>query len=468
MKNKDLLKINDVIAYQCHVKGITFDESSNVNSKGTFLGLIEKLDSIKELGVNQLILLPVYDFDENLNFVYGAPSEFYKENNASVKNYWGFSEGNYFKLKPSYYNKSEDEFTELVNEIHSRNMEIVLMFYFEENMNTELMLNVLKYWYEHFSIDGFFMNVNPYYLKMISDSSALSDAKLYVYDYDPHLNYTNNERIAVYDYNFRNVLRKTLRGDEAALSDYVNYLKQTKQVRHIVSITSHNGFTLYDLYAYSRKHNELNGEFNTDGDSLNFGDNCGIEGDSENIVINKTRLKMMKNALVMLLLSNGIPMILGGDEEANSQKGNNNAYCQDNEISWVQYDHPFSNELRKLILDIITIRKNTFTFYGSEEITKNRFNSRSIPEFSVYCDTKWGGTIDENCKSCGFMYTKDESYLYMAVNFDNYKQKMSIPHLPKDYKWSIIARTDENYDLSDSGYIVLDFGMIVILEGKKN
>ena len=460
------IKMEEVIAYECHVKGVSFDESSNVKNRGSFLGLIEKLDDIKSLGVNQLIVMPVYDFNENLEDIYGVPEDISVPVNGK-KNYWGFSEGDYFSLKKEFVSESEDDFLLLVNEVHKREMELVMMIHYPENINTELMLNSLNFWYDNYSVDGFFLNVNPYYLKMVSDCSNLKDIKLYTYAYDSTLAYTNPERIAVYDTGLKYLLRRLVKGDEGAFCDYLNYLRQTHKVKHIVSITSHNGFTLYDLYSYLRKHNESNGENNRDGENMNFGDNCGTEGDTDSKEINALRLKMMKNALLMLLLSKGVPMLLAGDEEANSQKGNNNPYCQDNEISWIQYGHPFSNELRCFISQICKIRKKTSIFSMENEFIESKVNDNFLPRLSVHTDTAWDCRVDRLTKYGSILYADDEYSLCISMNFDKYNHILSIPHLPKGFKWSIIAGTDIDSDLISDCDILLAGQSIMIFEGIK-
>lgn len=443
--NTKRLDINEVIAYECHVRSLTCDLSSNVKDKGSFLGVIEKLDSIKSLGVNQLVFMPVYEFDEVLGETYGAPEGFQEEDTGRLKNYWGFAKGDYFSVKSSYgkYAPAE-EFKSLVSNIHKRNMEIVLMFYFPYDINTETMLDCLKYWAFEYDIDGFFLNVNSFYLKVISDCSKLKDRKLYCYDIDNNLNYTNPERIAVYDFEYRNCLRRLLKGDDGAYKQFCHIINCGNKFKKIYSITSHNGFTLYDLYSYAGKHNQSNGEFNRDGEDCNYSDNCGAEGETADVTILNRRLRRMQNALIMLMLSNGIPMLLAGDEEANSQKGNNNAYCQDNEISWIQYDGSFSAELKKLVLAMSKLRNECGLFEKGMRLSSDMLNSHKDPVFSVHADQPWDCRIENHTKCAAVMYAADDYYLYIAGNFDKYDHILSIPHLPKGFQWSMIANTGEN------------------------
>lgn len=443
------LSLNGVVAYECHVKGVSFDDSASVKNKGTFKGLTERLEHIRSMGVNQLILMPVYEYEDKVNEVFGVPDGVKLNTEGMIHNYWGFTKGDYFNVKKSY--GEDKDFKELVKMAHSLDMEIVCMFHFDADVNTEQLLNVLKHWKKEYKVDGFFLNVNPYYLKMVSDCSALKDMKLYNYDIDNGLNYTNHERIAVYDYGFRNVLRRMLKGDEGAFVDYYNYLNHDSDIKRIISITSHNGFTLNDLYSYNRKHNEPNGENNRDGEDMNYSDNFGIEGETKEQFIISARLKAMKNALLMLLLSKGVPMLLAGDEAKNSQMGNNNAYCQDNEIGWVQYDKEYENILSQIIKTATNLRSDSDIYSGENPCTSDNVNKHLIPGLSLHTGEAWDCNLDYFTKSGGFFYTTDTSFLYIAANFDKYEKILSIPHLPKAYKWSMIAGTDvENKVLTDA------------------
>lgn len=438
------LELNEVIAYECHVKGLTMDKSCNVNHPGTFLGVAERLDYIKNLGVNQLIFLPVYDFDESLCEVYGVPKGFHEslEFVSDMKNYWGYTTGDYFCTKKSYGIKnSDEEFQYLVKEAHKSGIEIIVSIYFDPDVNTELMLKVLKYWLDNFLVDGFFVNVNSYYLKMISDCSYLSAVKLYSYDIDSNLNYTNPGRIAVYDYNFRNTLRRLLKGEEGAFAEYYNLLKYDGKIKRIISVTSHNGFTLRDLYSYIKKHNEANGEYNRDGDDINYSDNFGIEGNTDDKTVLNSRLNAMKNAVLMLLLSKGVPMLLAGDESGNTQDGNNNAYCQDNEMGWVLSNDYYRENLTPFIKMAVDLRKESKVFTDSELLVPDRVNKNSIPGLSIHTGEAWECNMDCFTKSAGIFYSTDDSFLYIAANFDKYERNLSIPHLPKGLKWVMIAGT---------------------------
>lgn len=471
---KKILDLNDVIAYECHVKGVSNDKSAKTKYPGTFKGLTERLQHIKKLGVNQLILLPVYDFDDSLCEVYGAPKDVELDKSDMLHNYWGFSKGDYYNTKASYgVEDSNKEFIELIDTAHEMGIEIIMTVHFNSDENTFLMISVLEHWHREYHVDGFFLNVNPYYLKMISDDPILWKAKLYTYEINENLKFTNPERIAVYDYGFRNILRRMLRGDERAFEEYYNFLKSDFSIKHIISITSHNGFTLKDLYSYNRKHNEANGEFNRDGENINFSDNFGVEGDTADAAVCEERLKATENALLMLLLTKGLPMLLAGDEAGNSQKGNNNAYCQDNEIGWVQYEDKVFERLSEIIMTAVNLRKESGAFVNENNINCSMVNVHSMPMLSIHTGEAWDCYLDYFTKHGGILYALDDCYLYIAANFDKYERILPIPHLPKDFKWSMIAGNGVKNHITEDYYkkcsdFILAAKSVQIFIGKKN
>ena len=433
------LALNEVRAYECHVRGLTKDSSSGVKYKGTFAGVIEKLDDIKALGFNQLILMPVYEYQASPLKIYGVPSHVNLKEKEVVgaANYWGFKSGDYFHAKAYYGTQDADqEFLDLIDAAHAREMEIVMMMHFDPDGDTQVMLDALNHWVRHFHVDGFFLNVNSWYLKVISDQKYLKKTKLYVYELDRSLPYTNPERIAVYDPAYRVHLRKMLRGDEDGLRSFADLLTSRQDpFTNLICAASHNGFTLADLYSYSRKHNEANGESNKDGEDYNFSDNCGVEGATEDPKILQKRLQYIKNAICMLFLSNGLPVFLAGDEEGNSQGGNNNAYCQDNAISWIQYGGPFAEELKKTVKDMIALRMQTGLFQQTTE--QPRINYRGIPAVSVHGSYAWDAALDNVSRHAGFLFANEDRYLYVCVNFEEEPKSLAMPHLPEGFTWKL-------------------------------
>ena len=463
------LALNEVIAYECHIRGLTKDPSSGVVHKGTYKGVIERLDDIKNLGFNQLILMPAYEYKSAPVKIYGVPSHMtISEREQSVpSNYWGFEPGDYFHAKQYYAERNADEeFAELISAAHAKDMEIIMMIHFADDVDTQMMLDSLNNWVRAFHVDGFFLNVNPYYLKVISDQKKLRKTKLYVYDIDRNINYTEPERIAVYDPSYRIHLRRMLRGDEDGLKDFVNDLINNHDpFAHIISVTSHNGFTLADLYSFARKHNEANGEGNRDGEDYNYSDNCGAEGASDDERIKSIRLRYMKNAICLLLLSKGIPVFLAGDEEGNSQKGNNNAYCQDNEISWIQYGGEYAGELKETVKQICALRRESGIFSNT---SRSKINYRGIPTVSIHGSYAWDGSLDNVSRHAGILFADGDSYLYICVNFEDDDMRLAMPHLPQGFSWELLTDTaDTQNACSDQSNTVLKGHSVKIFIGGK-
>ena len=316
---------NEVVAYSLHVRGFTKHSSSKVAHKGTYLGIIEKIPYLQQLGINQIQCMPVYEFEEC---------------GKTKINYWGYGPAHYFAPKEAYAagNSAVRELKDMVKECHRAGIEVVLEMPFTEGVPAQTALECLKFYMLEYHVDGFV--VNPYCVpwEMLCEDPLLKDIKLMRKD-DA----------------FQNIMRRFLKGDENMVNDVMWALPH-----HSASdgkcnyITAQTGFTLWDLVSYDCKHNEANGENNTDGPDYNYSWNCGAEGPSRKRAVMTLRKNQLRNAFALLLLAQGTPCILAGDEFYNSQKGNNNVYCQDNETGWVDWnklktDDTLFNYVRELI-----------------------------------------------------------------------------------------------------------------------
>ena len=214
-------------------------------------------------------------------------------------------------------------------------------------------------------------------------------------------------------------------------------------------ITCHDGFTLYDLYAYNQKHNEANGWDNSDGSNDNASWNCGAEGETENPEVMRLRIRMMKNAAAILLLSRGVPMFLAGDEFGNTQFGNNNPYCQDNPISWLDWRLLEKNrELFEFFKYMIAFRKR------HDPIRKHTPScSYGFPEMSAHDVTPWENAFHADSHYIGIMFAgrtkRVDDCVYIAVN--TYWEALSIelPKLPLGHYWYQIVDTYEEKSISN-------------------
>jgi glycogen operon protein len=228
------------------------------------------------------------------------------------------------------------------------------------------------------------------------------------------------------------------------------YQKSGKEPLHSINfITCHDGFTLNDLVCFKDKHNEANGEGNKDGMDENFSDNCGKEGITDDPEIERMRVRQIKNFLATLFISRGIPLLLGGDEFRRSQQGNNNAYCQDNEVSWYNWELLEKNrEIFRFTREMIAFRKRHRVlrdnkFYGTEDILWFNFDGE-IPDW------------DDSSRSLGcLILAKDtgEHDLYLMFNADPGKMVFAIPAAPKAKVWCRVVDTSQKppADIHEAG-----------------
>ncbi len=408
--SKDL---SDLIIYELHVRGFTYHPSSGVRHRGTFAGLREKIPYLKELGINAVELMPIFEFDETMNAR--------EADGKRLLDYWGYNTVGFFAPNTSYtaseeYNREGTELKELIRALHDNGIEVILDVVFNHTAegneqgpvfsfkgfdnkvyymltpdgnyynfsgcgNTlncnhpivqQMILECLRHWTIRYRVDGFRFDLasilgrnedgspmnNPPLLKTLANDPLLANVKLIAEAWDAAGLYQvgrfpAHKRWAEWNGRYRDSIRGFLKGqnweawnaaysisgsddlygdfEDNGSSGYAGYNSS------INFLTCHDGFTLYDLYSYNDKHNEANGWNNTDGSNDNRSWNCGAEGDTMDPEVLTLRFRMIRNACTVLLCSRGTPMFLAGDEFGNTQYGNNNAYCQDNEISWLDW-----------------------------------------------------------------------------------------------------------------------------------
>ena len=403
----------DLIIYELHVRDFTHHPSSGVQHRGTFSGLMEKIPYLKELGINAVELMPIFEFDETMNSR--------TVDGKQLLECWGYNTVGFFAPNSSYaaaneHNLEGTELKTLIKALHDNGIEVILDVVFNhtaegnEKGNTfsfkgfdnniyymltpdgnyynfsgcgntlncnhpvvqQLILECLRYWTINYRVDGFRFDLasilgrnedgspmnNPPLLRTLADDSILSNVKLIAEAWDAGGLYQVGSfpasgRWAEWNGRYRDSLRSYLKGDswnawDAAWSisgsgdlyggyddnTHSNYAGYNSCVNFL---TCHDGFTLYDLYAYNDKHNEANGWNNTDGANDNRSWNCGAEGETDDPEVLSLRRRMIRNACAVLMCSRGTPMFLAGDEFGNTKFGNNNSYCQDNITSWLDW-----------------------------------------------------------------------------------------------------------------------------------
>ena len=405
------LKKEDVIAYSLHVRGFTKHSSSGVAHKGTFDGVTEKLPYLQKLGINQIHLMPVYEFDENQRHV----------------NYWGYGKAYFFAPKASYAaGDPVNEMKSLVRQMHLAGIEVILEMPFTEGTTFSLILDCLRYWVMQYHVDGFI--VNPY----ICNPDELAK--------DPVL---AKSKILKKEDGFQNVMRRFLKGDEGMIRDVICQLKnQDTQLYNYIA--SHNGFTLCDVVSYDGMHNEANGENNLDGPDYNYSWNCGAEGNSRKKAVNELRKNQIFNAFFLLLFAQGMPCILSGDEFMNTQKGNNNAYCQDNLISWLDWNQlSRQEELYTFVCRLIALRKACMKQIAKK--SEDTMGRSGIPQISYHGEDAWQMPAGRASRQLGVFYHEEstEKDFYIAYNMHWLSHSFALPSLPKGMEWVCIAGTKE-------------------------
>lgn len=453
------IPFEDAILYQLHVRGYTKQKNSGVRHKGTFLGLQEKIPYLKGLGINQVLLMPAYEFDEIMEEPCIGPA-YAPESGAVAKrlNYWGYGKGCYYAPKQSYCAGSHPdlEFKEMVRTFHENGMEVLMQFSFPDPADVRMICDCLNWWVREYHVDGFHLMMEQGAANAVARDPFLMKTKLLAAAFhgDAAFQGTHPSRqrnLAECGDGFKICSRRLLKGDEDQLGGFLYHMKRNPgNVGVINYITAHDGFTLMDLVSYEKKHNEENGEQNRDGASCDYSWNCGAEGPTRKRTILRLRMRQMKNAFAMLFLSQGTPMILAGDEFGNSQFGNNNPYCLDSEVSWVDWSRMKANhELTDFVRELIALRQEHRILHMPEALTGSDLRSVGYPDVSCHGTRAWYETFDYTSRHVGLMYcgyyADTEEFVYSAYNFHWDPQTLALPYLPEGMKWRI------ELDTSDEG-----------------
>ncbi len=440
---------DEVIMYSMHVRGFTEHSSSGVKARGTFLGIVEKISYLIELGINQIELMPAYDFSEVLKENDMLSTDQPKRN----INYWGFSKGFYFTPKAGYSYTTDpvNEFKDMVKALHKAGIEVVMQFYFPVDVGKLLILECIQYWVMEYHIDGIHLFGDNLPVTLIASIPMLANTKIYYNDFATEEIYQSTyhgvqKNLAIYQQKFAEDMRKFLKSDEDMLQSFAYHMRRIPKETGIINyITQYAGFTLNDLVSYDYKHNEENGEDNRDGDNYNYSWNCGIEGTTQKKAVLTLRKKQIKNALIFLLFSQGTPMLLAGDEFTNSQRGNNNPYCQDNAIGWLEWKkNQFSAEILCFVKNLIHLRKLHPILHPSDEFRIMDYISCGYPDLSYHGDAAWYPKFDNHIRYIGVMlcgkYAKknrieEDNFFFLACNMHWDSHEFGLPKLPKTMQW---------------------------------
>lgn len=494
------LAYQDMILYKLHVRGFSM-MAPGVRHKGTYRGLLEKKSYLLELGVNALLLLPCVEFDEILGSkeiyekfpggIYAVPKEKTAQSSKYRVNFWGFAkESSYFAPKASYAAKpyqAASEFKQMVAGMHESGIEVLLEMDFKCTDNPNLIRDCLIWWVQEYHIDGFRYNTTLFPAAMAALCPELSGVKLLSTNFgdmneiqrvngfgascacpeDPYPSLVWNRTnagslfagseykpvLAEYNEGFLREIRRFVKGDEEMVGAVAARIeRQTGKVGVINYLADHNGFTLADVYAYDVKHNEPNGEENRDGTDYNFSWNCGIEGATKKKKILKLRSQMRRNALILLFVAMGTPMLLAGDEFANTQEGNNNAYCQDNEIGWVSWKEFRANKDQfEFVKRLIALRKSHPVLHNKLLLRGVDYISCGCPDVSRHGTKAWYPDYSNYSRTLAMLFcgkyalidkkTPDQS-IYIAANMHWEPHTFDLPDISDGEELTFLLCSD--------------------------
>lgn len=454
------LRYRDTVFYKLHVRGFTMGEHSGVRHPGTFTGLREKIPYLKKLGITSLILMPVFEFfDKPQRDPDDDGTIAYSFFNDSRTNYWGYTRGLYYCPKLSYCATDDPirEFGALVDTLHVNGIECLPEFYFPPEIPGWQVVNVLHYWRMTFNLDGFHLVGYGEWINAVAIDPILSWTKIIYVNYDEARVYPAGseppiQSLAEMNQNYQIAMRRFLKGDLDSAGDAREALvRNSGRIAKLNFFADHDGFTMNDMVCYTNKHNEANGEQNRDGTDRNYSWNCGEEGPTRKRKVNALRAKQLRNAMLMLMTSQGSPVIYAGDEICNSQGGNNNAWCQDNPTGWVNWSRRKApKEQRAFTEQAIAFRKAHPILHMAEPMRMQDYRGIGYPDLSLHGKMAWH--IDDNQMPCAFgmLYcgryamkadgTPDD-FIYIAYNFYWMEQDFALPDLPRGMRWKVACET---------------------------
>ena len=488
-----LTKYENSFIYTLHVRGYTKSPSSGLDLKkrGTYKGLIEKIPYIKSLGVTAVELMPTYEMDvldipktSSVTSSGNMPEgSFLNDNRTSGKivvsedgsiknsnsirkkiNFWGYKEGYYFAPRTAYAMdpaNADLEFKDMVKAMHKNGIEVIMQFFFTDNASEELICGAVRHWVFNYHIDGVHLKGSFAAPHMIAADPALSDIKVWHYGFDYGKLYGGQSplvrTLGEFKPDFMYASRRFLKGDDNTLGDFLRVmLNNSADAGNINYICDYEGFRLADLVSYEHKRNETNGENNSDGTDNNLSWNCGLEGKTRKAAIVNLRTKQVKNALTMLMFSQGTPMIFGGDEFGNSQDGNNNPYCQDNATGWIdwsQADKGNNSDITDYLKFLVKLRFKYKILHESQAFKLMDYKACGYPDLSYHGIEAWRPDLSNYSHSIAMLYCglyekadKEQDFFYVAYNMHWNPVTFALPKLPEGMTWHLLGDTEEIKD----------------------
>ncbi len=516
---------HDTVIYEAHVKGLTeLHPDVPEELRGTYAGVAHPavIEHLISLGVTAIELMPVHHFANDSTL-----------QDKGLSNYWGYNTIGFLAPDAKYSSSQSpggqvQEFKAMVRALHAAGIEVILdvvynhtaegnqlgptvsfrgidnaayyrlvdedpryymdytgtgnSFNVRHPHSLQLIMDSLRYWVTEMHVDGFrfdlaatlareFYDVDRLssFFELVQQDPTVSQVKLIAepWDIGPGGYQVGNFPPQWTEWNgkYRDTVRDFWRGEPATLGEH----SARRPVASINFVTAHDGFTLRDLVSYNDKHNEANGEDNNDGESHNRSWNCGVEGPTEDLQIRELRARQQRNFIATLLLSQGVPMLCHGDELGRTQLGNNNGYCQDNELTWIDWAAAdaglieFTREVARLRRQHPTFRRRRF-FDGRPGTGKGEAALPDIawlrPDSSRMTEADWdsgfGRAIAVFLNGAGISETDERGE---PITDDSFLLCFSAHHEPIDF---VLPGREETIDWQ----VVLDTAISAVTDAK--
>lgn len=507
---------NETVIYEMHVRGFTRDPSSKSERAGTFLGVIDKIPHLVDLGITAVELLPIFEFNE---------CEYHRFNPITgnrLYNYWGYSTVHFFSPMNRYATKigadaAALEFKQMVKELHKNGIEVILDVVFNHtaegsdegpiysfkgidcgsyyildhkhrhqnysgcgntfNCNhpiaSTFIKSCLRYWVKEMHVDGFRFDLASIFMRgnhgepiahsplvdALSQDPILADTKFIAEPWDAAGLYNlgefrrYNSKWSEWNDKYRDSARRFIKGDRGEKRSFAVRICGSDDLfphgetpaTSLNFVTAHDGFTLRDLVSYNYKDNSANAENDRDGNPNNISWNCGKQGETDDKAVLSMRLRQMKNFHLALMVSQGIPMLLMGDEYGHTRHGNNNTWCQDNSLNWFLWDELEKNgDFFRFFVKMIRFRLAHPILHLDRHLEEEDIDWHGTTPLNP----DWDG--DTQFLACSLKDPENSYHLYLAFNMHYQEIECLLP--PSDgAPWRVIANTanDAPFDFYD-------------------
>ena len=470
----------DEFIYTLHVKGFTMNAPEGVVHPGTFSGVAERIPYLLSLGVTAVELMPIYELQEKDKdsleprtmeealrlYPVTAEGMPVRDLDFVSVNYWGYGRGYYFAPKRSlstdgYPGGPQKELADMIGRLHEAGISVYLQLFFTKAESAGLQGRIARYYITHYNVDGFHLLGSIGDLREFASDPLLSDTRLidgnFPYeeiarrdDYNPESGIVSTKNLADCNAEFSDLIRHFVKSDDYVLRPFLRSFFNVPQGHGSINyVCRSDGFTLRDLVSYNERHNTANGEGGVDGRADNISWNCGEEGETDRKKVLRLRRNQIRNFLTLLFLAQGTPLLNAGDECLNTQGGNNNPYCQDNETGWTTWDD--SDEAKKiteLVRALTAFRRAHSILRREKPFTGTDSLACGFPDISFHGFEAWKPDFGPVSHSVGVCLcenycenSKETELLYIAVNMHWTPQPLGLPKIKPRRRWAVVIDT---------------------------